>query len=34
MTGSDEFIMSEFRRVRDEIKAGFMEFYMNVINNK
>ena len=32
--GSDEFIMSEFRRVRDEIKAGFMTFYMNNINNK
>ncbi|MCG8410837.1 MAG: arsenate reductase ArsC [Bacteroidales bacterium] len=25
--GSDEFIMSEFRRVRDEIKTKFFEFY-------
>ena len=25
--GSDEFIMSEFRRVRDEIKCRFSEFY-------
>lgn len=33
-TGSDEFVMSEFGRVRDEIKVGFMEFYMNNINNK
>ena len=24
--GSEEFIMSEFRRVRDEIKQGFAEF--------
>ncbi len=31
--GSDEFIMSEFRRVRDEIKVGFKAFYMNNINN-
>lgn len=26
-TGTDEFIMSEFRRVRDEIKTGFQKFY-------
>jgi len=26
-TGSDEFIMGEFRRVRDEIKKGFSKFY-------
>ncbi len=25
--GSDEFIMSEFHRVRDEIKGGFYKFY-------
>lgn len=25
--GSDEFIWSEFRRVRDEIKVGFYSFY-------
>jgi len=31
LTGSDEFIMSEFRRVRDEIKKGFYDFYMNEI---
>lgn len=28
-TGTDEFIKSEFRRVRDEIKKGFWEFYVN-----
>lgn len=26
-TGTDEFIMSEFRRVRDEIKTEFFKFY-------
>ena len=26
-TGSDEFIWSEFLRVRDEIRAGFWKFY-------
>lgn len=26
-TGTDEFIMSEFRRVRDEIKTEFLKFY-------
>jgi arsenate reductase len=26
-TGTDEFIWSEFIRVRDEIKAGFRKFY-------
>ncbi len=25
--GTDEFIWSEFRRIRDEIKAGFRKFY-------
>ncbi len=25
--GTDEFIMSEFHRVRDEIKEGFYQFY-------
>ena len=25
--GTDEFIWSEFRRVRDEIKEGFYKFY-------
>lgn len=29
--GSDEFIWSEFIRVRDEIKAGFYKFYLENI---
>lgn len=29
-TGTDEFIMSEFRRVRDEIKIQFENFYKNL----
>ncbi len=28
--GTDEFIMSEFRRVRDEIKTEFQKFYSNL----
>ena len=32
--GTDEFIMSEFHRVRDEIKDGFYKFYTNQIKNK
>lgn len=28
VTGSDEYIWSEFRRVRDEIKEGFYKFYL------
>lgn len=31
LTGSDEYIWSEFRRVRDEIKAEFYNFYINTI---
>ncbi len=31
--GSDDFIMSEFYRVRDEIKQGFYNFYKERINN-
>jgi arsenate reductase (thioredoxin) len=31
-TGSDEFIWSEFRRVRDEIKDAFYKFYKEEIN--
>lgn len=31
VTGSDEFIKSEFRRVRDEIKAGFYKLYIDEI---
>ena len=30
-TGTPEFIESEFRRVRDEIKAQFYEFYISEI---
>jgi arsenate reductase (thioredoxin) len=30
-TGSEEFIMSEFRRVRDEIRIKFEEFYKNIL---
>ena len=30
-TGSDEFIWSEFIRVRDEIKEGFWKFYIENI---
>jgi arsenate reductase len=29
--GTDEFIISEFRRVRDEIKSGFYSLYINNI---
>jgi arsenate reductase (thioredoxin) len=29
--GTDEFIWSEFRRVRDEIKDGFWKFYNSII---
>jgi arsenate reductase len=29
--GTDEFIWSEFRRVRDEIKEGFYNFYIENI---
>jgi arsenate reductase len=31
--GSDEFIWSEFRRVRDEIKKGFYTFYNDFIKS-
>jgi arsenate reductase (thioredoxin) len=33
-TGTDEFIWSEFRRVRDEIKEKFYQFYSENIKNK
>ena len=33
-SGTDEFIWSEFRRVRDEIKEGFWAFYVENIYNK
>ncbi|SRR6266540_841157 len=31
VVGTDEYIWSEFRRVRDEIKAGFYKFYVDQI---
>lgn len=31
-TGSDEFIWSEFRRIRDLIKQRFFDFYVNEMN--
>ena len=33
-TGSDEFVLSEFRRVRDEIRAAFWQFYLENIKGK
>jgi arsenate reductase len=33
-TGTDDFIWSEFRRVRDEIKEGFNKFYIENIKNQ
>ncbi|HPW70601.1 MAG TPA: arsenate reductase ArsC [Bacteroides graminisolvens] len=33
-TGTSEFIESEFRRVRDEIKKGFQEFYITQIRKQ
>jgi arsenate reductase len=30
-TGSEEFIMNEFRRVRDKIRTGFEKFYRTSI---
>lgn len=32
--GTDEFVMSEFRRVRNEIKQSFAEFYITQILKK
>lgn len=31
VTGTDEFILSEFRRIRDEIKVEFEKFYNNML---
>ena len=31
--GSEEFIMSEFRRVRDEIQQGFAEFARGALSD-
>jgi len=33
ISGTEEFILSEFRRVRDEIKKGFYEFYIETLNS-
>ncbi len=33
VVGTDEFIWSEFIRVRDEIKEGFYKFYIENIKN-
>jgi len=33
-TGTEEFIWSEFIRVRDEIKEGFYKFYVEEIKSK
>ena len=32
--GSEEFILSEFRRIRDEIKEGFYNFYVEHLKAK
>ena len=34
VTGTDEYIWSEFRRVRDEIKEGFWKFYSESLTNR
>jgi len=34
VTGSDEYIWSEFIRVRDEIKQGFYDFYVQQLKNQ
>ncbi|MBG0860555.1 MAG: arsenate reductase ArsC [Bacteroidales bacterium] len=34
ITGSEEFIMSEFRRIRDEIEEEFYKFYNTNLKNK
>lgn len=34
VVGSDDFIWSEFRRVRDEIKEGFYQFYVENIKGR
>ena len=28
--GTEEFIMTEFRRIRDQIKTAFLDFYINL----
>ncbi len=32
-TGSEEEILAEFRRIRDEIKTGFYDFYTQNVND-
>ena len=34
VTGTEEFIMSEFRRIRDEIEEEFYKFYNTYLKNK
>ncbi|MEG1585996.1 MAG: arsenate reductase ArsC [Bacteroidales bacterium] len=34
VTGTPEYVHSEFVRVRDEIKNGFLEFYLHEIKGK
>jgi arsenate reductase (thioredoxin) len=33
ITGTEEFILSEFRRIRDEMKIAFHEFYLNELRS-
>ena len=33
VTGTDDYIRSEFLRVRDEIREGFFEFYLKNLKN-
>lgn len=33
-TGTEEFILSEFRRIRDEIQKDFKQFYEEYINSR
>jgi len=33
-TGTDEYIWSEFRRVRDDIKEGFWKFYSDSLTHR
>jgi len=32
-TGSEEFILSEFHRIRDEIRAAFYDFYIHHVKS-
>jgi len=34
VTGTDDFVLSEFRRIRDEIRQRFSEFYITEILKK